>query len=206
MIVIGLTGGIGTGKSSVVDILRRLGATTIDADVVGHEVYAAGTTGFRAIVDAFGPGFVGDDGEIDRAALGKLVFADKRAMVRLNGLVHPLIHEAVSERLKGLKEAGVAVAVVEAAILLEAGWNDLVDEVWVVDAPASVVMDRLAPRFDGDERAIEVRIRSQMSSDERREAADEIIENDGSLDQLRGRVEQVFNTRIEAARGGTNQT
>jgi dephospho-CoA kinase len=111
----------------------------------------------------------------------------------------------VSERLRGLKEAGVTVAVVEAAILLEAGWNDLVDEVWVVDAPASVVMDRLAPRFGGDEGAIQARIRSQMSSDERREAADEIIENDGSLDQLRDRIEQVYNTRIEAARGGTNQ-
>ena len=206
MIVIGLTGGIGTGKSTVVDILRRLGATAIDADVVGHEVYAAGTAGFRAIVAAFGPGIVGADGEIDRAALGKLVFADEGAMARLNGLVHPLIREVVSERLRGLKEAGVTVVVVEAAILLEAGWNDLVDEVWVVGAPASVVMDRLASRFDGDEGAIQARIRSQMSSDERREAADAIIENDGSLDQLRGRIEQVFNKRIEAARGGTNQT
>jgi dephospho-CoA kinase len=205
MIVIGLTGGIGTGKSTVVDILRQLGATAIDADVVGHEVYAAGTAGFGAVVEAFGPGVVGVDGEVDRTVLGKLVFADERAMARLNGLVHPLIREAVSERLRGLKEAGAAVVVLEAAILLEAGWTDLVDEVWVVDAPASAVMDRLAPRFGGDEGAVEARIRSQMSSGERREAADAIIENNGSLDQLRGQIEQVFNKRIEAARGGTNQ-
>jgi dephospho-CoA kinase len=206
MIVIGLTGGIGTGKSSVVDILRRLGVTAIYADVVGHEVYAADTGGFGAIVSAFGPGVVGVDGEIDRAALGELVFADERAMARLNALVHPLIREAVTERLESLQEAGVAVAVVEAAILLEAGWNDMVDEVWVVDAPASLVKRRLGPRFGSDEEAIEARIRSQMPSDERRGAADAIIENDGSLDQLRDRIEQVYNTRIEAARGGTNQT
>ncbi len=206
MIVIGLTGSIGTGKSEAVDILMRLGAVAVEADAIGHGVYAAGTVGHRAVVKAFGESVVGTDGEIDRTVLGKLVFADPGALATLNALVHPLIRETISERLRGLEKAGVEVAVVEAAILLEAGWNDMVDEVWVVDAPADVVVDRLRPRFGGDGEAVAARVRIQMPPEDRRKAADVIIENDGSLDLLRGRIEQVFSTRIKAARGRTNHT
>ncbi len=205
MIVIGLTGGIGTGKSKVSEVLGQLGAMVIDADVVGHGVYASGTAGYRAVLGQFGPGVVGSDGEIDRAALGNLVFADAGAMARLNALVHPLIREAVAERLRGLETAGTAVVVVEAAILLEAGWDDMVDEVWVVEAPADRVMGRLRPRFGGDEKAIAARVKSQVSQGERRESADVVIKNDGTLKQLRGRIEQAFSTRIKSARERKNQ-
>ena len=97
MIVIGLTGGIGTGKSEVTSVLAELGASVIDADVVGHEAYRKGTEGHSAVIDRFGPGVVGADGEIDRAALGRLVFGDPKALARLNSLVHPRIREAVRE-------------------------------------------------------------------------------------------------------------
>jgi dephospho-CoA kinase len=205
MIVIGLTGGIGTGKSEAAKTLGQLGATVIDADAVGHEVYASGTPGHRALAGAFGPGVVGSDGEIDRAALGELVFADAGAMDRLNALVHPLIREAVAERLRRLETAGTAAAVVEAAILLEAGWDDMVNEVWVVEAPADKVMGRLRPQFGGDEKAIAARVKSQVSQGERRKSADVVIKNDGTLKQLRDRIEQTFNTRIKSARERSNQ-
>ena len=206
MITIGLTGGIGTGKSTVSDILRGLGATVIDADRVGHEVYRKGTEGHRAVEGAFGQGVVGPDGEIDRTALGDLVFGDRASLARLNALVQPRIRDLVCGRLRTLAESGIEVAVVEAAILLEAGWDDMVDEVWVVVAPEDEVIGRLRERFAGDDRAIEARVRSQMPARDRGAAAEAIIVNDGSLERLRGRVEEVFNTRIKAALEGTNHT
>jgi dephospho-CoA kinase len=204
MIVIGLTGGIGTGKSEVTSVLAGLGASVIDADVVGHEVYRKGTEGHSAVIDRFGPGVVGADGEIDRAALGRLVFGDPRALARLNSLVHPRIRKVVSERLGALREAGAEVAVLEAAVLLEAGWEDMVDEVWVVEAPWEAVVSRLRPRFGGDEQAIAVRAGAQMTQEDRRRAADVTILNDGLMDRLRRRVERAYKARIESVRERTS--
>ena len=204
MIVIGLTGGIGTGKSEVASVLAGLGASVIDADVVGHEVYRKGTEGHSAVTDRFGPGVVGADGEIDRAALGRLVFGDPQALARLNSVVHPRIRKAVRERLSALKEAGADVVVLEAAVLLEAGWDDMVDEVWVIEAPWKAVVSRLRPRFGGDERAIAVRAGAQMTQEDRRRAADVTILNDGSMDRLRRRVERVYKARIESVRERTS--
>ena len=200
MIVIGLTGGIGTGKTEVAGALRRLGAAVVDADVVGHEVYRKGTEGHSAVVDCFGSGVVGDDGEIDRAALGELVFADPEALTRLNALMHPRIREAARERLAALRQAGTEVAVLEAAVLLEAGWQDMVDEVWVVEAPWEAVVARVSERFGGDERALERRARAQMRGGDRLRSADVIIHNDGSIDRLRNRVGLTYKTRIRALR------
>lgn len=204
MIVIGLTGGIGTGKSEVTSVLAGLGASVLDADVVGHEIYRKGTEGHSAVIERFGPGVVGADGEIDRAALGKVVFEDPGALAGLNSLVHPRIRKAVLERLGALRRSGAEVVVLEAAVLLEAGWEDMVDEVWVVEAPWEAVVTRLRPRFGGDERAIEVRAGAQMTQEDRRGAADVTILNDGSIDRLRGRVERVYSTRIESARERTS--
>ena len=204
MIVIGLTGGIGTGKSEVTSVLAGLGASAIDADVVGHEVYRKGTEGHSAVIDSFGPGVVGADGEIHRAALGRLVFGDPQALARLNSLVHPRIRKVVSERLSALREAGAEVVVLEAAVLLEAGWEDMVDEVWVVEAPWEAVVSRLRPRFGGDEQAIAVRAGAQMTQEDRLRAADVTILNDGSMDRLRRRVERVYNARIESVRERTS--
>lgn len=204
MIVIGLTGGIGTGKSEVTSFLAGLGASVIDADVVGHEVYRKGTEGHSAVIDRFGPGVVGADGEIHRAALGRLVFGDPQALARLNSLVHPRIRKAVRERLSALRGAGAEVVVLEAAVLLEAGWEDMVDEVWVVEAPWEAVVSRLRPRFGGDEQAIAVRAGAQMTQEDRRRAADVTILNDGSMDRLRRRVERVYKARIQSVRERTS--
>ncbi len=204
MIVIGLTGGIGTGKSEVTSVLAGLGASVIDADVVGHEVYRKGTEGHRAVIDRFGPDVVGADGEIHRGALGRLVFGDPQALARLNSLVHPRIRKAVRERLSALRGAGAEVVVLEAAVLLEAGWEDMVDEVWVVEAPWEAVVSRLRPRFGGDEQAIAVRAGAQMTQEDRRRAAEVTILNDGSMDRLKRRVERVYKSRIESVRERTS--
>src|SRR5512145_1043887 len=118
--IVGLTGGIGAGKSTVAAILAELGARVIDADRIGHEVYRPGSEGFRRVVGAFGPGIVAADGTIDRRALGAIVFGDPAALARLNALVHPLIAEELSRRIAEARAGGDAgPIVIEAAVLLE---------------------------------------------------------------------------------------
>src|SRR5690348_10301752 len=144
-IVVGLTGGIGAGKSTVAAILAELGARVIDADRIGHDVYRPDTPGFRLVVDAFGPGVVGADGAIDRPALGAIVFADPAALARLNVLLHPLIQDELGRRLAAARADGFAgPVVIEAALLLEAGWDRLVDRVWVVTVRREHAIARVA--------------------------------------------------------------
>ncbi len=135
MRVIGLTGGIAAGKSTIAQILAELGAVVIDADKVGHEAYRRGTEAWRALVAHFGDGILTPDGEIDRRKLGAIVFADPDQRKALQDIVWPRMKEMIRQRLAELRAAGVQVAVIEAAVLIEAGWTDLVDEVWVVQVP-----------------------------------------------------------------------
>ena len=122
--LIGLTGGIGSGKSTVAAILSELGASVIDADKVGHDVYLPGSEGFRLVREAFGDGVVGADGTIDRKALGARVFADPALLARLNAIVHPLIGAEIRRRIEAARAgAPTRPIVVEAAIMLEAGWS-----------------------------------------------------------------------------------
>src|SRR5690242_12615537 len=131
--LIGLTGGIGAGKSTGATLLGELGARVIDADKIGHDVYRPGREGFGRVVDAFGPGVVAADGTIDRRALGAIVFGDPAARARLNAIVHPLITAELGRRIASVRDEGFAgPIVVEAAVMLEAGWQALVDRVWVV--------------------------------------------------------------------------
>jgi len=186
---IGLTGGIGSGKSTVAAMLRELGAPVIDADLIGHEVYLPGTAGWQKVVDAFGLDIVAADGSIDRKRLGAIVFGAPAQLARLNAIVHPLIAERAAERIaeEQAKHPGVPV-VLEAAVLIEAGWNRLVDQVWLVVAQRGAVVDRLILQRRLAPEAIEARMAAQLGDDERRRHADVIIENDGTLDELRQRV------------------
>jgi dephospho-CoA kinase len=200
MLAIGLTGGIGTGKSSVTAILRELGAVFIDADQVGWEAYRKGSTGFDAIVKAFGDGVVAEDGEIDRKALGQIVFNDSNRMSELTGIVWPLIGESVKEQLNRNREQGVAVIVVEAAVLFEAQWESMFDEVWLVKTPRGAVESRLIERDGISAAEIEARISSQMMEKERDERSDVIINNDGELKDLRSTVESIWCERTGGRR------
>jgi dephospho-CoA kinase len=190
--VVGLTGGIGSGKSTVAGILAELGAHVIDADKVGHEVYRPGTEGFRRVVEAFGAAVVAPDGTIDRRALGARVFADPAELKRLNALVHPLIGEEIRRRLQAALEPGDGrPVVVEAAIMLEAGWR-FFDSIWVVVVKPETAIARVAASRGLHRKEIERRIAAQLSNDERRRVADVVIENDGTLAELRAQVEAAW--------------
>lgn len=197
MLVIGLVGGIGSGKSTAAAILAELGAEVINADLIGHEIYEPGKPGFDAIVAEFGTEVVGPDGRIDRKRLGEIVFSDSVKLERLNAIVHPLIRAEIERRIaRARKEGRVRAVVVEAAILLEAGWRSLVDQVWVISAKREDVVQRLATQRGMPEAAAEARIAKQMSDAERRALADVVIENEGSIDDLRARLVGLWQTLV----------
>lgn len=197
MLVIGLVGGIGSGKSVASAILAELGAEIINADLVGHEVYEPTKPGFDAIVSEFGTGVVGADGRIDRKQLGALVFADDAKLARLNAIVHPLIRAEIERRIERARATdAVRAVVVEAAILLEAGWRPLVDQVWVISASREDVVERLASQRGMAEGEAAARMAKQMTDGARRSVADVVIENSGSLDDLRARLVGLWQTLV----------
>ena len=198
MFVIGLTGGIGTGKSRVSNILEKLGASVISADLIGHEVILPETEGWRDVVAAFGRNIQAPSGEVDRKRLGAIVFSDADALKRLNAITHPRIYSIIEERLESLDDQGREVVVVEAALLFEAGWTPLVDKVWVATAPEDQVISRLRERNGLDEKSIRARISAQMTQAERVKRADVIMDNGGTLEELEGRVRQLWDGRVLA--------
>ena len=198
MHVIGLTGGIGTGKTSVADMLSELGAAVVDADKVGHEAYRPGADAWRAVVDAFGKGILTGDGEIDRKKLGAIVFGDPAELAKLNSIMHPRMYRMMEERLEELRSDGCKSAVIEAALLIEADWQPLTDEVWVVTAPEDDAVMRTATRSGLSEDAVRARIASQMSQAERVQHADAVVENDGTQEDLRRTVTETWNRRVLA--------
>ena len=202
MLTIGLTGGIGSGKSVVADLLREQGATIIDADRLGHEAYTPNSEAWRQVVAAFGEGILTAEGEIDRRKLGGIVFSDPAQLERLNGIMHPLMAGMVQQRKVQLSEASVAVAVVEAAVLFEAGWETLVDEVWTTVAPDDVVIERLRQRNGLSAQEASKRINSQMSSEDRIRRSDVVIENASDLGALQRRIKALWETRVK---GKVNQ-
>ena len=150
------------------------------------------------MVEAFGQDVIAPSGEVDRKKLGAIVFGDPAALRRLNAIMHPRMYSMVEERIDSLKQLGRDVVVVEAALLLEAGWTALVDEVWLVSASEDRVVRRLARRNNLDQEAVRARIRSQMSQSQRTKQADILIDNSGSLADLRRRVQQLWNSRVPA--------
>ena len=200
MFVIGLTGGIGTGKSEVSRLLGEFGAEVIEADRVAHEAYEPGARGWREVVEVFGEGVVGADGRIDRKALGGIVFGDEEARERLNGIIHPIVRRLLKERIAELERQGTRVVVIEVPLLVEAikrqsGWTRMLDEVWVVTAPEEQVVARVSARSGLDEADIRARIGSQATQRERIEYADAVIDNGGSLEGLRREVTNLWRER-----------
>jgi len=190
---IGLTGGIGSGKSTVARMLATLGAHVINADTVGHEVYAPGTAGWQRVTGRFGEEILGEAANIDRRKLGAIVFADPQALRDLNAIVHPLIGAEIERRVRAYGESGATIPVViEAAILLEANWTTLVDQIWVVCANAGDVVERVRAERGMAEEQTRARIRAQLSDAERRNAADVVLENNGTLAELEARVRDAW--------------
>jgi dephospho-CoA kinase len=178
MYVIGLTGGIGSGKSTVAQVLEEQGARVLSADKIGHEVYNPGRPAWQEIVDVFGREVVADDGTIDRKKLGAIVFSDPKNLARLNSIVHPRMKGMMRERLAAMAREDVEVAVLEAALLFDAKWDDLVGEIWVTVVPPEVAAKRTAERSGLPEAEILARIKSQMSNEERVQQSDVVIDTD----------------------------
>ena len=194
---VGLTGGLGSGKSTVAALLGEHGAVIIDADVVAREVVRAGTPGFAAVVARFGPGVVGPDGELDRAALARVVFADGAALDELNAIVHPLVGSRSAELAAAVPPG--AVVVHDIPLLAENGLADRFDTVVVVEADREIRLARLAER--GLTRAeAEARMAAQATDEQRRAIADEIVRNDGDLDSLARQVDRLWDRLSGSAR------
>lgn len=198
MLVIGLTGGIGTGKTQVSEMLEKLGAAIVNADLLGHQIYVPQSEGWREVVEVFGEEVLAPNGEIDRTKLGPIVFGDLEALKKLNAITHPKIYALADESLKKLSEEGSEVAVLEAALLIEAKWTPLVNEVWVTTAPEQDVVKRIQERNGFTEEAIQSRIASQMTQEERITHADVIIENEGDLTELKTKIHKLWNDRVAA--------
>jgi dephospho-CoA kinase len=202
---VGLTGGIGSGKSTVSARLAEHGAVVIDADVLAREVVAAGTPGLAEVVAAFGPEMVGPDGELDRAAMGRRVFDDDDARVRLEQIVHPRVRARAAE----IEAAAGADAIVvhDIPLLVETGQADSFDVVLVVDAPPELQVRRVVEQRGMSEDEARARIAAQAGRDQRLAAADHVLSNDGSLAQLQAAVEQVWMELLQrrSRAGGLNQ-
>ena len=197
MLTIGLTGGIGCGKSTAAKMLADLGALVWDADTIGHSIYEPGTPVFQELVREFGDGIIGADGHIDRKKLGAIVFAYPDALARLNKIVHPRIFDRMREMIRDARATGeTRPIVIEAAILLEAGWQSLFDQIWLVVASRDTVVERISRDRRMSPEQIEARMRAQLPDDERRRHAREVISNDGTLEDLRARLAVVFREAI----------
>ena len=201
--VIGLTGGIGSGKSLVAGLLAERGAAVIDADTVAHLVYRPGSAGWRAVVAAFGDEVVDKDGAISRRRLGRIVFSDAAARRRLNAIVHPRVRTLLADRIARARRGGARVVVVEVPLLVEAiraggAWARTYDEIWVVTAPEQQVIDRLLARGGMDEARIRAVMEAQASSEERLHYADVVIDNSAGVERLRERVAALWDERLSA--------
>ncbi|MFE5259421.1 dephospho-CoA kinase [Streptomyces coelicoflavus] len=190
MLSVGLTGGIGAGKSEVSRLLVEHGAVLIDADRIAREVVAPGTPGLAAVVEAFGEDVLARDGSLDRPKLGAIVFADPEKLSVLNGIVHPL----VGERSRALEEAAAedAVVVHDVPLLTENGLAPLYDLVVVVDADPATQLDRLVRLRGMTEQDARARMAAQATREQRREIADVVVDNDVPLEELRRRVAEVW--------------
>jgi len=192
-VVIGLTGGIASGKSTVSAKLKELGAAVIDADLLARDVVRKGEIAYNKIVQCFGADILLPGGDIDRKKLGNIVFSDKEKLELLNSITHPEIINRMKERIQELKAEGAKVIVVDAAILIEMGLHKYVDSVWVLSVDRETQLKRLAERDKYDYREAENRINSQFTDEVRKKYADVVIDNSKPIEEVEKRLEELWN-------------
>ncbi len=190
--IIGLTGGIGSGKSTVAKILGEHGAEIILADKVAREVVEPGMPAYQQIVDTFGKGILCDSGHIDRKKLGDIVFADPKLLKVLNGLTHSATAAKIKQELELMKGKGAQIIVVEAVVPVKQGFLDLVDTVWVVLADEPVRVKRIMERNHYTKKEAKQRIRAQMSDEMYISHAGQIVYNNGTIDDLKEKISEVL--------------
>jgi dephospho-CoA kinase len=197
MLTIGLTGGIGSGKSTVSKMLAQLGAPIIDADKVAQSTYAPGANAYQEVIAAFGQGIVATDGTIDRTKLGPLVFADPAQLKRLTDIVWPRTLERMRELIAEMRSRGEKLPIViEAAILIEANWMPIFNEIWLVSASRDQVIARIERDRGMKPEQTEARIRAQLPDEERQRYAKLIIRNEGTVEELRTEVKRVWESAL----------
>ncbi|MGY1827888.1 dephospho-CoA kinase [Blastococcus sp. SYSU DS0541] len=198
MLRIGLTGGIGSGKSTVSRLLAERGAVVVDADLIAREVLEPGTPGLAAVVREFGEGVLAEDGSLDRAALAAIVFSDEEARRRLDALVHPLVRQRSAELVAAAPED--AVVVNDVPLLVETGQAGSYDLVVVVETRQEIRVARLVERglTEADARA---RIAAQATDGQRRAVADVVLDNSGNLQHLAEQVDRFWSERVQPIRG-----
>lgn len=187
---VGLTGGVASGKSSVSAVLQELGAVVIDADQLAREVVAKGTPGLDRVVDAFGPEVLTAKGDLDRAKVGSIVFADEDKRRALEAIIHPLVFERIVQLEEAASDADLVVH--DIPLLAESGRADTFDAVIVVDAPTEVQVERMVRDRGWTREEAEARIAAQADREHRRAIATHVIDNTGTLQELEDRVRQVF--------------
>ena len=198
--VVGVTGGIATGKSAVVEQFRQLGAAVISADELAREIVRPGEEALAQLVARFGQDILQADGTLDRKALAEIIFADPAARQDLNQITHPAIARLAAARFASLQRQGEALVIYEAPLLFEAGAESRVDRVLVVTAPAEVQRRRLMARDGLDDQAAQARITAQMPLADKVRRADFVVENAGSIDELATQVRELYGRLLMLAR------
>jgi len=192
VIVIGLTGGIGTGKTEVTHVLRELGAVVFESDKVAHSSYEPGTEAHGQIVSCFGEEVLSESGFIDRKALGKIVFADSARRRELEEIVWPATRKLTLALLKEEENRGTEVVVVEVPKLFESGWDKLADAVWTVESPRGEIDKRVEERSGLNKSEVDARVAAQLTQEQRTDKADVTIMNDGTLEDLRAQISRIW--------------
>ena len=193
MVVIGVTGNIGSGKSTVCQLLAGLGAAVIDADEAARKTYKPHSPAWREIITAFGTEILQPDGEIDRARLAEVVFSHPQALRQLNRIVHPRAKKIVRVQIEEHRRRETKVVALEATLLIEANWRALVDRVWLVIASGERVLQRLAGDSQARRSQVLARLNSQIPPEEKMKYADAVIYNDGDIAKLREKITELWN-------------
>ncbi len=193
-LIIGLTGGIASGKTTVVRILDDLGAYIIDADGIAHQILQKKQEGWQKVVGEFGKEILSEDGKIDRKSLGEIVFNDKNKLKKLEKITHPLIIKKIKDEINNNQDQDVIV--IEAPLLYEAGIDNLMDQIWVVYVDRNTQIKRLKERNQYNKEDAQKRINSQLSLEKKKEMADEVIDNTGSREELKKQVKKLWKSLI----------
>jgi len=200
MKIIGLTGGIGSGKSTVAEFLAELGAVVMDADKIGHEVLESDEEVRRRIIETFGEQVLGSNGNIDRKKLADIVFKNHENLVKLNLITHPAIYRRMQNNIEKYRQQGVEVLIIDAPLLIEAGWATKVNELWVTIAPQEVISSRLERRGMSRE-DIQSRMRLQTPPEERVKLATLVINTDVPMDKLKNAIGELWQSgRVDTNR------
>lgn len=200
MIVVGITGTVGAGKSTVGRLFEGWGACRVDADELARRAVAPGTEALEEIRDAWGDAVLDDDGSLDRAAMREVVFGDARARERLESIVHPAVRRLRDERFREAREAGAEVVVAEVPLLLETGMEEDFDVVLVVDAPREVRRERVSSERGVTAETFDAIEAAQWPAERKRRAADLVVENDGTRQELEAAARRAWEAILERAR------